>query len=51
MAARRRRRSRLLILVVMTVVFMLLARWMLRTIERMARREGRLSAALAVTDR
>jgi ABC-2 type transport system permease protein len=32
-----------LILVVMTVVFIGLARWMLRTLERMARREGRLS--------
>jgi ABC-2 type transport system permease protein len=32
-----------LILVAMTVVFTLLSRWMLRTLERMARREGRLS--------
>ena len=32
-----------LILVVMTVVFFLAARWMLRAMERMARREGRLS--------
>ena len=32
-----------LILVAMTVVFLLVARWMLRTLERMARREGRLS--------
>ncbi|MCY7418834.1 MAG: ABC transporter permease [Chloroflexi bacterium] len=32
-----------LILVVMTVVFLGAARWMLRTLERMARREGRLS--------
>ena len=32
-----------LILVAMTVVFLLLSRWMLRTLERMARREGRLS--------
>jgi ABC-2 type transport system permease protein len=32
----------LLILVVMTVFFVLLARWMIRTIERMARREGKL---------
>jgi ABC-2 type transport system permease protein len=32
-----------LILVVMTVVFLFLARWMLQTMERMARREGRLS--------
>ncbi len=32
-----------LILVAMTVVFLLAARWMLGTIERMARREGRLS--------
>ena len=31
------------ILIVMTVVFVLLARWMIRTIERMARREGKLS--------
>jgi ABC-2 type transport system permease protein len=33
----------LLILVAMTVVFLLAARWMLATLERMARREGRLS--------
>ena len=32
-----------LILVAMTVISMLLARWMLRTLERLARREGRLS--------
>lgn len=32
-----------LILVVMTVVFLSLARWMLRTLERLARREGRLT--------
>jgi ABC-2 type transport system permease protein len=32
-----------LILVAMTVVFLLVARWMLRAMERMARREGRLS--------
>ncbi len=32
-----------LILVVMTVVFLLLARWMLRRMEELARREGRLS--------
>jgi ABC-2 type transport system permease protein len=32
-----------LILVVMTVISLGLARWMLRTLERMARREGRLS--------
>ncbi|MFL5681451.1 MAG: ABC transporter permease [Chloroflexota bacterium] len=32
-----------LILVVMVVVSLLVARWMLRTLERMARREGRLS--------
>jgi ABC-2 type transport system permease protein len=32
-----------LILVVMTVVFLVAARWMLRRLERMARREGRLS--------
>jgi ABC-2 type transport system permease protein len=32
-----------LILVVMSVVFLLAARWMLRAMERMARREGRLS--------
>jgi ABC-2 type transport system permease protein len=32
-----------LILVVMTVISLALARWMLRTLERMARREGRLS--------
>jgi ABC-2 type transport system permease protein len=32
-----------LILVAMTFVFIGLARWMIRTIERMARREGRLS--------
>ncbi len=32
-----------LILVAMTVVFLLAARWMLRAMERMARREGRLS--------
>ena len=32
-----------LILVVMTVVFLAAARWMLRTLERRARREGRLS--------
>jgi ABC-2 type transport system permease protein len=32
-----------LILVAMTVVFLLVSRWMLRTLERMARREGRLS--------
>lgn len=32
-----------LILVAMTVVFVWLARWMIATIERMARREGRLS--------
>jgi ABC-2 type transport system permease protein len=32
-----------LILVVMTGVFLLAARWMLRRMERMARREGRLS--------
>ena len=32
-----------LILIGMTVVFVGLARWMIRTIERMARREGRLS--------
>ena len=32
-----------LILVVMTVVFIGLARWMLRTLERRARREGRLT--------
>ncbi len=32
-----------LILVVMTVVFLVAARWMLRTLERRARREGRLS--------
>jgi ABC-2 type transport system permease protein len=32
-----------LILVAMTVVFLVLARWMLRRLERMARREGRLS--------
>ncbi len=32
-----------LILVVMTVVFLGIARWMLRTLERLARREGRLS--------
>ena len=31
------------ILVAMTVVFLLAARWMLRAMERMARREGRLS--------
>lgn len=33
----------IVILVVMTVVFIVGARWMLRTLERMARREGRLS--------
>jgi len=32
-----------LILVVMSVVFLLLARWMLRTLERRARHEGRLT--------
>ncbi len=32
-----------LILVAMTVVFLIAARWMLKTLERMARREGRLS--------
>jgi ABC-2 type transport system permease protein len=32
-----------LILVAMTVVFLVAARWMLRTLERMARKEGRLS--------
>ena len=32
-----------LILIAMTVVFLLAARWMLRKLERMARREGRLS--------
>ncbi len=32
-----------LILVAMTVVFLLAARWMLRTLERLARKEGRLS--------
>ncbi len=32
-----------LILIAMTVVFLVAARWMLRTLERMARREGRLS--------
>jgi ABC-2 type transport system permease protein len=32
----------LVILVLMTVFFVLLARWMIRTIERMARREGTL---------
>jgi ABC-2 type transport system permease protein len=32
-----------LILVAMTFVFLLASRWMLRTLERMARREGRLS--------
>ena len=32
-----------LILVAMTVVFLLAARWMLRMLERMARKEGRLS--------
>ena len=32
----------LLILAVMTVFFVLLARWMIRTIERLARREGTL---------
>ncbi len=32
-----------LILVAMTVVFLLVARWLLRAMERMARREGRLS--------
>lgn len=32
-----------LILIGMTVVFLVAARWMLRTLERMARREGRLS--------
>ncbi len=32
-----------LILVIMTVVSLALARWMLRTLERLARREGRLS--------
>jgi ABC-2 type transport system permease protein len=32
-----------LILVAMTVVFLVVARWMLRRLERMARREGRLS--------
>jgi len=32
-----------LILVAMTVVFLAASRWMLRTLERMARREGRLS--------
>ncbi len=32
-----------LILVAMTVVFLLAARWMLGALERMARREGRLS--------
>jgi ABC-2 type transport system permease protein len=32
-----------LILVAMTVVFLLIARWMLAVLERMARREGRLS--------
>jgi ABC-2 type transport system permease protein len=32
-----------LILVAMTVVFLVAARWMLKTLERMARREGRLS--------
>jgi ABC-2 type transport system permease protein len=32
-----------LILVAMTVVFLVAARWMLRRLERMARREGRLS--------
>lgn len=32
-----------LILVAMTVVFLLVSRWMLRTLERMARRAGRLS--------
>jgi hypothetical protein len=32
-----------LILVAMTVIFLLAARWMLRTLERMARQEGRLS--------
>jgi len=33
----------ILILIAMTVVFLVAARWMLRTLERMARREGRLS--------
>ncbi len=32
-----------LILAAMTVVFLLAARWMLRTLERLARKEGRLS--------
>ena len=32
-----------LILVAMSVVFVLAARWMLRALEQMARREGRLS--------
>jgi ABC-2 type transport system permease protein len=32
-----------LILIAMTVVFLVAARWMLRTLERMARKEGRLS--------
>jgi ABC-2 type transport system permease protein len=32
-----------LILVAMTVVFLIAARWMLKTLERMARQEGRLS--------
>jgi ABC-2 type transport system permease protein len=32
-----------LILLAMTVVFLVAARWMLRKLERMARREGRLS--------
>ncbi len=32
-----------LILLVMTVVFLLAARWMIRTLERLARHEGRLS--------
>jgi ABC-2 type transport system permease protein len=32
-----------LILVAMTVVFLAASRWMLRTLERLARKEGRLS--------
>ena len=32
-----------LILIAMTFVFLLAARWMLRKLERMARKEGRLS--------
>lgn len=33
----------ILILIAMTIVFLVAARWMLKTLERMARREGRLS--------